>query len=94
MMLRAYFDDAGTHQNSNVVVIGGLIGTEAQWERFERAWAAKLADPLPDAGKPPLRMFHLSGCAGRWPGSEFADYSDAEQDAVSHDFRQIISTRC
>jgi hypothetical protein len=35
-------------------------------------------------------MFHLSACAGRWPKSGFEDYSDAEQDAVIHDFRQII----
>jgi len=88
MMLRAYFDDSGTHGNSEVVVMGGLIGSVEQWERFEHAWAAKLADPLPGYGKPPLRMFHLSTCnAG---GSEFADYRDAEQDAVIHDFRQII----
>jgi hypothetical protein len=90
MMVHAYFDDAGTHADSEIVVIGGLIGTESQWEKFERAWSAKLNDPLPEAGKSPLKMFHLSACAGRWPDSEFADYSDAEQDAVIRDFRQII----
>jgi hypothetical protein len=89
MMLRAYFDDSGTHSSSGVVM-GGLIGTVEQWDRFERAWAAKLADPLPGCGKPPLKTFHLSACAGRWPRSGFEDYTDAEQDAVIHDFRQII----
>ena len=89
-MLRAYFDDSGTHANSSVVVMGGLIGTVQQWERFERAWAARLADPLPGYDKPPLKMFHLSACEGRWPKSGFEDYSDAEQAALIHDFRRII----
>src|SRR3954452_16879593 len=89
-MLRAYFDDSGTHDESKAVVVGGLIGTVAQWKGFETAWAAKLADPLPEARKPPLQVFHLSECVGRWPGSEFAHYTDAERDAVIHDFRQII----
>jgi hypothetical protein len=90
LRVRGYFDDSGTHANSDVVVIGGLFGTVEQWERFERAWAARLADPLPGYGKSPLKMFHLSACAGRWPGSGFEDYTDAEQDAVISDFRQII----
>jgi hypothetical protein len=86
MLLSAYFDDSGTHTSSEVVVLAGLIGTDAQWKMFERLWTARLACPLPD--KPPLKMFHLSECNAR--DGEFRDYSDAEQDAVIHDFRQII----
>jgi hypothetical protein len=88
MLIRAYFDDAGTHASSEVVVLGGLLGSVDQWTQFETAWAAKLADPLPGYGKPPLRMFHLSHCNACV--EEFSTYSDAEQDAVIHDFRQII----
>src|SRR5207248_1205928 len=86
MLLRAYFDDSGTHASSEVVVLAGLIGTEAQWSLYERLWVQKLAYPLP--GKQALSMFHLSACSARV--DEFAGYSDAEQDAVIHDFRQII----
>jgi hypothetical protein len=75
MMIRGYFDDSGTHGNSSVVVLGGLIGNVEQWERFEIAWAARLADPLPGYNKPPLPMFHLSACNARAPGSGFEDYS-------------------
>jgi hypothetical protein len=35
VILRAYFDDAGTHDDSDVTVMGGLIGSVDQWERFE-----------------------------------------------------------
>jgi hypothetical protein len=84
--LKAYFDDSGTHAKSEVVVIGGLIGTMAQWEQYEMQWAEKLAHPLP--GKPRLRKFHLRACNAH--DGEFEDYTSAEQDAVIHDFRQII----
>lgn len=90
LRVRGYFDDAGTHADSDVVVIGGLFGVVRQWEKFEREWAVRLSDPLPGYNKPALKKFHLSACAGRWPGSEFADYSAGEQDAVIHHFRQII----
>jgi hypothetical protein len=85
-MLKAYFDDSGTHAESTVTVVGGLVGTEAQWMEFRQQWAEKLERPLP--GKPRLKMFHLSACkAGT---GEFVGYSVAERDAITHDFRQII----
>lgn len=86
IMSMGYFDDSGTHGSSEVVVWGGLMGTESQWVRFQKDWSAKLARPLP--GKPPLRRFHMAECEAR--NGEFRGYSDAEKDAVIHDFRQII----
>jgi len=85
-MLRAYFDDSGTHASSDVAVMGGLVGTVAQWEQFESQWAAKLNDPQP--GKPALRMFHLSACNAR--DGEFESYNRAEQDLLIRELRQII----
>ena len=90
VILRAYFDDAGTHGSSNVVMLGGLIGTCEQWDKFEASWAAKLADPLPEYHKPPLRKFGVGDCVGRRAGSGFEHYSEPEAQAVRHDFRQII----
>ena len=85
-MLKAYFDDSGSHRDSDVVVIGGLVGNVEQWEEFERRWTRLLNAPLP--GKPCLRRFHLSACNAK--REEFESYSDAEQDAVMHDFRRIL----
>ena len=86
LMLQAYFDDSGTHANSRVVVVAGLIGSMAQWEAFDALWRAKLAEPLP--GKPPLSKFHLSACnSGQ---GEFADYRLGERDLVTRAFREIV----
>jgi hypothetical protein len=85
-MLLAYFDDSGTHSNSEIVVMAGFAGTEEQWKKFEEAWGDKLSKPLPD--KPPLKRFHMVRCMQR--DQEFSNYSEADCDAVIHDFRQII----
>ena len=85
-MLGAFFDDSGTHSTSPVVAIGGLLGTEVQWDVFAQAWTNKLRAPVP--GKPKLSQFHLSPCrAGK---GEFRDYSRVERDHLTKEFRQII----
>jgi hypothetical protein len=85
-VLAAFFDDSGTHPTSPVVVLGGLLGTERQWNAFGAAWAALLDRPLP--GKPPLKQFHLSPL--RATRDEFENYSLAERDHVNYLFRQVI----
>jgi hypothetical protein len=85
-MLMAYFDDAGTHRMSDIVVMACVIGSEEEWEGFKRAWEAQQLNPLP--GKPQLRKFHMTACMARTEG--FEGYSDAERDAVIKVFRDII----
>ena len=85
-VLGAFFDDSGTHASSLAVVIGGLLGTDEQWDAFETAWTARLARPLP--GKPPLNQFHLSLCRAK--RGEFRDYNQAEIDSITYLFRRII----
>jgi hypothetical protein len=86
LMLSGYFDDAGTHDVSQLVVIGGFIGNQTQWAALEKAWRAKLRQPF--LGFPPLKQFHLSECNAR--RKEFARYSEAEVAALTWDFRHII----
>jgi hypothetical protein len=85
-VLGAFFDDSGTHAGSPAVVIGGLLGTDHQWDAFESAWTARLAAPLHD--RPALREFHLSQCRSRH--GEFQDYSQGEIDRITYLFRHII----
>jgi hypothetical protein len=85
-VLGAFFDDSGTHSDSTLTVIGGLLGTEEQWDAFADAWNARLAKPLPD--RQPLRHFHLSECRAR--RGPFCDYSQAEVDHLTYLFRRII----
>ncbi len=59
-MLRGYFDDSGTHPNSDIVVMAGLFGYPNQWDYLCELWAKKLAVPCP--GKLPLPRFHMSAC--------------------------------
>jgi hypothetical protein len=86
LMLAAYFDDSGTHDDSRVVAWGGFLGSVAQWDRFDMAWLAKLAQPL--AGKAPLRKFALADCQSSF--NEFFGYSRPESDLVQNEFREII----
>ena len=88
-MLCGYYDDAGTHTESDVVAVGGLIGNVEQWEKSNGPgpsnWLTRFL------ATPPLRAFHLSHCnAGM---GEFAKYTIGERDAITHDFRRILDCR-
>jgi hypothetical protein len=85
-LFRAYFDDSGTHAGSPVVVLGGLIGLDTQWEPLSLKWRTKLAVPLP--GKLRLGKFHLSACMAAT--DEFRDYKPVEREALAGEFRDLI----
>ena len=37
-MIVAYFDESGTHHQSKVISISGLVGTVDEWNRLEIPW--------------------------------------------------------
>lgn len=85
-VLKCYFDDAGTHRDSLIVVWGGVFGTQEQLDALDRDWQILLQKPLP--GKPPLNLFHLAHCRAHC--GEFRDYTDTECDRVQNLFRSVI----
>jgi len=86
IMLSGYFDDSGTHGDSAVVVMGGVIGDEDQWKTFERDWAARLLAPVETRGC--ISRFHMHDC--ELGHEEFEGWSKGERDRTIFNFRQII----
>jgi len=41
-MLRGYYDGSGTHGNSEVLTLAGMVASESVWDRFEVQWGAIL----------------------------------------------------
>ena len=41
-MLKAYFDDSGTHNGSAVIAAGGFVAKAEEWDVFEREWSEML----------------------------------------------------
>ncbi|WP_316207579.1 DUF3800 domain-containing protein [Bradyrhizobium sp. SZCCHNR3118] len=85
-MLTAYFDDSGTHGNSDVVLWSGLFGNGFQWEHFNNLWAAKLKDPSPT--KDPLKRFHMAECYAS--DGDFLRWSRTATDFLVHELVDII----
>ena len=85
-MVGAFFDDSGTHADSSVVALGGLLGTDQQWEVFAQKWRALLDRPLERKEK--LPDFHLTHCRQRF--GAFETWSLPERDRITYLFREII----
>lgn len=42
MILQGYFDESGTHDDSETLCVAGYLSTPAQWVEFEKEWRATL----------------------------------------------------
>lgn len=85
-MLKAYFDDSGTHGDSDIVLMAGVFGYPNQWDVFSERWANQLANPCP--GKLPLERFHMAHCQAG--AGEFTGWKRHETEFLVHELGTII----
>jgi hypothetical protein len=86
-MISAYFDDSGTHDESKVVLVAGIFGTEARMENLDRNWKQHLAAPL-DGRKEAIKRFHAYDCDQST--GEFTRWTRTETDYFRHQLRTVI----
>jgi hypothetical protein len=81
LVLKAFFDDSGTHDRSDVIVMGGIIAPEESWLALEPPWQAEL-DRLG------ITAMHMSHCEAR--RGEFQDMERDQRDAIIAFFSNLI----
>ena len=91
-MLRAFFDDSGTHEGgrwgpSKVVAVAGIFGTEAEMRGLEKPWRQHLARPI-DGTRSPLSRFHMTECQAS--DGAFRGWSRTETDYFCHQLGTVI----
>lgn len=86
-MLRAYFDDSGTHYDSKVVVVAGVMGTQSELQSLDTLWSAHLDRPLCGL-KPRISEFHAYDCFNSV--GEFAGWKRTETDYFRRQLRDTI----
>jgi hypothetical protein len=80
-LLSAYFDESGTHGNSDIIMIAGLLGSADQWAAFETAWSERLANVE-------ILSFHASACDAA--DAEFANLAEPFRSALFNGLSQVI----
>lgn len=67
IVLHGYFDESGTHEDSDSIVLAGFLSTIDQWERFETEWNEALAEYE-------LSFFHMTDFAVK--AGVYADWTE------------------
>ena len=87
-MLWGYFDDSGTHDDAQIVLVGGICGTEAQLGSLERTWRAEIDSPM-CGRKPRVRRFHAFECHNSL-GTDYTGWTRTETDHFWHRLVSLI----
>lgn len=74
MVIEAYFDESGIHENAEVCVVAGYYGTQKAWRGFEKQWDKILSDyPELKQGFHAKKFFRRDN---RKRVGEYADWDD------------------
>ena len=84
VVLRAYFDDSGTHAGSKVLVLAGFMGSPDEWSKFEDEWA----DILKKEG---IKSFHARDFHGGY--GQCKDWPLTRRELVRGDLRRVLAAR-
>jgi hypothetical protein len=84
VVLKAYFDDSGTHAGSPAVIWAGFMAHIDEWTTLEDEWLALLR-------REKLTHMHMADLANS--RGQFDLWSEARRDALTYEFRQIIQAR-
>lgn len=88
----AFFDESGTHDESEIISVGGLISTYDGWTRWEMEWRRIL-------NSKGIKVFHLSEFMARegefkndWSNTERNDFMERLCTTVSQNIRVGLVT--
>ena len=87
LMLKAFFDDSGTHDGSEITALGGFVASVDLWAEFEAAWGAVVND-FPEIG--PIDFHSADWELG---AGEFFGIPKPIRDAISRRLARVIG-RC
>jgi hypothetical protein len=82
-MLRAYFDESGTHAGALITALGGFTADEAKWRALDADWDAKLTQHG-------LAYFRMTECLSGW--NQFLKWKKDpdRRAAIGDEFADII----
>ena len=84
MTLKAYLDDSGTHDDSDVIVMAGLIASDWRWAELEQKWSALLTKYEIEPAHA-----HMNRCKHR-SALSFDGWSDLKRLRALTEFRRAI----
>jgi hypothetical protein len=84
-MLRAYFDESGTHGEAHVTSIAGYVAAKSVWENVETEWDKEMSYYRERTA---VRTFHLTDClAGR---GEFTGLDEFFRLAITSQLSRVL----
>ena len=88
-MLRAYFDESGTHGEAYVTSIAGYVATKSAWESVEAGWNDVL-DYYRE--RTPVRSFHGTDCLAEPGQGQFSSLDQFHRLAIAKRLSEVTGS--